>query len=148
MEALFRRMLGLYFVITSLGYVPAALAYLGVENAYGPWWILPIVPIADALVFSVAGLLLLRTRPDEAVPQGPGIVFPPLDSLLPLMGLFFIVEGLESAIRPAVDMLFVTEAWVVRVGSFAAAIVWLVGGWILVTRPQAVLGALTRHRLQ
>jgi hypothetical protein len=50
METLLRRLLGLYFVITPLEYVPAALAYLAVENTFGPWWILPFVPLAQAAI--------------------------------------------------------------------------------------------------
>ena len=75
-------MLGLYFVITSFGYVPAALAYLGVENAFGARWVLLFVPLSQAVIFSVAGLILLRKRTADAVPLGRGVIFPPIDSLL------------------------------------------------------------------
>jgi len=85
-----------------------------------------------------AGLLLLRRRGDE-VALGPGVVFPPVDALLQLVGVYFILTGLGSAVGPAVDMLFVTQSWVARVGSVAASAVWLAGGWLLLTRPQAVL---------
>ena len=74
MEALLRRLLGVYFLVTSVAYVPAALAYLGVENSFGPWWILPIVPISQAVIFAGAGLLLLRRRSPEAVVAGTGLV--------------------------------------------------------------------------
>ena len=145
MEILLRRLLGLYFLIMSFGYIPAALSYLGVGNAYGPWWVLPVVPLSQAVIFSVAGLILLR-RSADAVSLGAGMVFPPVDSLLQLVGVYFIVIGLGSAVAPAVNMLFVGETWVARVGNFAAAVVWVAGGLFLVTRPQAVLNFLTRYR--
>jgi hypothetical protein len=143
MEILFRRLLGLYFVVLSFGYVPTTLAYLGVENAFGPRWVLLFIPLSQAAIFLVAGLILLRKHSAEAVPLGPGVVFPALDSLLQLAGVYFIVTGLGSVARPAVDMLFVTEAWVARLGSFMEAAVLLVGGYVLVKHPQAVVQALT-----
>jgi hypothetical protein len=145
MAILLRRLLGLYFVILSFGYVPTALAYLGVENAFGPRWVLLFVPLSQAVIFLVAGLILLRKHSADAVPLGPGVVFPAPDSLLQLVGVYFIVTGLGSAVGPAIDMLFVTETWVARVGSLAAAAVWLAGGCVLVRRPQAVLRALSRQ---
>lgn len=145
METLLRRTLGLYFAITSLGYVPAALVYLGVENALGPWWVLPLVPLSQAAVFFTAGVILLRSRSEDVVPLGPGVVFPPVDVLLQLTGVYFVVVGLESVVEPAVSMLFVTEAWSARVGQCAAAIVWLASGWVLVRHPRKVVEALTRH---
>ena len=146
METLLRRLLGLYFVILSFGYVPGALAYLGVENASGPNWVLLFVPFSEAVIFFVAGLVLLRKHSADAVPLGPGLVLPALDSLLQLAGIYFIVTGLGSAVGPAVDTLFVTETWVARVGNLSAAAVWLAGGYVLVSRPQAVLQALTKQR--
>ena len=144
MENLFRRLLGLYFVVLSFGYVPATLAYLGVENAFGPRWVLLFVPLSQAVIFLAAGLTLLRKHSPEAVPLGAGVVFPPLDSLLQLVGVYFLVIGLGSATRPAVDMIFVTEAWIARLGSFVEAAVLLGGGYVLVKHPQAVLKVLTR----
>jgi hypothetical protein len=145
METLFRRLLGLYFVILSFAYVPTTLAFLGVENAFGPRWVLLFVPLSQAVIFLVAGLILLRKYPAEAVSLGSGVVFPALDSLLQLVGVYFIVTGLGSAVRPAVDMLFFTEAWVARLGSFMEAAVLLVGGYALVKHPQAVLKTLTKQ---
>jgi len=142
METLFRRILGLYFVVLSFGYVPTTLAYLGVENAFGPRWVLLFVPLSQAVIFLAAGLILLRRHPAEAIPMGPGVIFPALDSLLQLAGVYFIVTGLGSLARPTVDMLFVTEAWVARLGSFTEAAVLLAGGYVLVKHPQAVLNAL------
>jgi hypothetical protein len=78
METLFRRLLGLYFVILSFGYVPTTLAFLGVQNAFGPRWVLLFVPLSQAVIFLVAGLVLLRTHSAEAVPLGSGVVFPAL----------------------------------------------------------------------
>ena len=62
------------------------------------------------------------------------------------MGVYFVVIGLESAVEPAVRMLFMTEAWVARFGNFAAAAVWLAGDVVLVRCPQTVLKVLTRYR--
>ena len=144
MEILLRRLLGLYFVVSALAFVPAALFYVGVENTAGPWWILPAIPLAQGVVFAVAGLLLTR-RPAPAVPLESGVVFPPVESLLQWLGVYFIVEGLSSAVRPGLDMLLFTESWWARVGNFAAAAVWLVGGWILVSRPEIILKAFSKQ---
>ena len=39
MEILLRRLLGMYFIVSAVAFVPTALFYLGVQNAAGPWWI-------------------------------------------------------------------------------------------------------------
>jgi hypothetical protein len=145
METLLRRLLGLYFIVTSVAYVPAALFYFGVENSAGPWWILPVLPLAQGAIFAAAGLMLLRGQSEEAVPVGAGLVFPPVESLLQLLGVYFIVQGLSSGVQPGVEMWFFGETWFTRFGNFAGAAVWLSAGWILVKRPRAVLGVLSRH---
>ena len=143
METLLRRILGLYFVITSLEYIPAALSYLAVENSVGPWWMLPVVPLSQAVIGIVAGLILLRggSGAGDAVPIGAGVVFPPLDALLKLLGVYFVVMGVGYLIEPAVNMWFLTEAWVARAGHFAAAVAWLAGGCALIRYPQEILRA-------
>ncbi len=145
MEKLLRRLLGLYFIVSSVAYVPAGLFYLGVESTAGPWWILPTVPLMQGAIFAGAGLVLLRGEPAENVPLGSGVVFPAVEPLLQLFGLYFIVEGLSSGVRPAVDMWFFAESWWARLGEAAAAAVWLLAGWLLVRRPRAVLGLLSRY---
>ena len=77
---------------------------------------------------------------------GPRSRSPGARLLTQLAGIYFIITGLSSAVGPVVDMLFVTETWVARVGNLSAAAVWLAGGYVLVSRPQAVLQALTRQR--
>lgn len=141
MENLLRRLLGLYFVVAALAFVPAALFYIGVENASGPWWLLPAVPLAQGVVFGTAGFLLSRL-PRPAVPVETRVVFPPMESLLQLLGVYFIVEGLSSAVRPGVDMWFFSETWFSRLGNLAGAAVWLVAGWILAKHPEVILKAL------
>jgi hypothetical protein len=77
---------------------------------------------------------------------GAGVVFPPVDALLQFLGVYLIVIGLGSAAAPAVNMLFIGESWIARLGDFAAALVWVTGGLVLVTRPQTVLNVLTKYR--
>jgi NADH:ubiquinone oxidoreductase subunit 4 (subunit M) len=142
MEILLRRLLGLYFVVSAVAFVPAALFYLGVQNAAGPWWVMPAVPLAQAVVFAVAGLVLVRQRARHLAADG-GVVFPPVPSLLQLLGVYFIVEGASAAVGPAVDMLFLSEGAWARFGNVTAAAVWLVAGWTLVRRPQMVADAVS-----
>jgi len=142
MEILLRRLLGVYFVVSAVAFLPAAFFYFGVESTPGvPWWILPAIPLAQGIVFAVAGFLLSR-QPAPAVNLQSGIVFPPVESLLQLLGVNFIVEGLSAAVRPALNMLFFTESWWAVVGNFAAAVVWLAAGWMIYRRPENVLNGL------
>ena len=138
MEILLRRLLGLYLRVSAVAFLPAALFYLDVENTAGPWWILPAVPMAQAVVFAVAGFLLSR-QPAPAIPLESGIVLPVAQALLQLLGVYFIVEGLSSAVRHGVDMLIFTQGWITRLGHFAADAVRLSAGWITVMRPEIVL---------
>jgi hypothetical protein len=146
METLLRRLLGMYFVVTSIAYVPTALAFLGVESSFSPWWLVPAVPASQAVILFAAGLVLLRRRPSDGIPVTDGVVFPPIESLLQLAGLFFIVTGLASLVQPTVDMLLVTESWSARLGSFAAAAVWCLAGSVFVTRPRQLVQVLRRRR--
>jgi hypothetical protein len=143
MEIVLRRLLGLYFVVSAVAYVPTALFYLGVENTAGPSWILVAIPLAQAIVFAVAGILLSRERAPLLPIESGGLVFPPIPSLLQLLGLYFIVEGLSAAARPGIDMMFFSENWWARVGNFAGAAVWLAAGWVLVSRPSVVTDTLS-----
>jgi hypothetical protein len=145
MEALSRRLLGVYFVVTSVASVPAALASLGIQNPFGPWWILPLVPMAQGVIFAGAGLLLLRQRSPEAVPAGAGVVFPPMESLLQLWGVYFIVAGLTSLVQPMAGMILVAQSWPARIGGFVEAAVWCLAGLGLVTRPRRVSERLRRY---
>ena len=86
MEILLRRLLGLYLAVLALTSVPHALFYFGVDNAAGPWWILPGIPLSQGLIFAVAGYLLTR-QPAPAFPPGSSLVFPPVESLLQLFGV-------------------------------------------------------------
>jgi hypothetical protein len=144
MEILLRRLLGVYLAVSAVASVPAAFFYFGVENTAGPWWILPAIPLAQGVVFAVAGYLLTR-QPAPAFPAESGVAFPPVESLLKLLGVYFMVEGLSSAVAPGVDMLIFTEHWFTRAGNFSAAAVWLVAGWIMVTRPEVVLKLFSRR---
>ena len=53
MEILLRRLLGVYFVVSAVAFLPAAFFYFGVESTPGvPWWILPAIPLAQGIVFA------------------------------------------------------------------------------------------------
>ena len=138
MEILLRRLLGLYLAVLALTSLPAALLYIGVDNAAAPWWILPAIPLSQGLIFAVAGYLLMR-QPAPAFQPGSSLVFPPVESLLQSFGVYFIVEGVSSAVRLGLEMIMFTESWWSRIGSFGAGAVWLVAGLIIVTRPEIVL---------
>lgn len=144
MEILLRRLLGLYLAVLALTSVPDALFYFGVDNAAGPWWILPAIPLSQGLIFAVAGYLLTCQRA-PAFPPGSSLVFPPVESLLQLFGVYFIVEGVSSAVRAGLEMIMFTESWWSRIGNFGAAAVWLVAGLIIVMRPGMVLNLFSRR---
>ena len=144
MEILLRRLLGLYLAVLALTSIPSALFYLGVDNTAGPWWILPAIPLSQGLIFGVAGYVLSR-QPAPAFPPASSLVFPPIESLLQLFGVYFTVEGVSSAVRAGLEMFMFTESWWSRVGSFGAAAVWLAAGFIIVRRPEMVLKSFSRQ---
>src|SRR6476659_8234113 len=99
MESVLRRLLGLYFVVWSFGYIPSALTFLAVDGSVGVRrWAVLVVPLMQGAVFCIAGLTLLRRHAEQPVPLGSGIVFPAVDVLLQLVGVYFIVEGAATLI--------------------------------------------------
>ena len=120
MEVPLRRALGLYFVVTALQYGPAALFMLGVRNTMGPNWILPAIPFTQGVVTAAAGLFLLRSpaRPGEPTAS---IVVPPVQSVLQLFGIFFMVRGLVSAVRVLSPLVFSNYVLGVSAGSDLAS---------------------------
>ena len=87
MEILLRRLVGLYVLVSAVAFLPAAFFYFGVESAPRTrWWMLPAVSLAQGTVFAVGGLLLTR-QPAPTVSLESGIVFPPVESLLQLLGV-------------------------------------------------------------
>ena len=146
MELVLRRLLGLYFVVWSFGYIPSALTFLAVDSSVGVRrWPVLVVPLLQGTVFCMAGLTLLRRHSEQPVPLGSSIVFPAVDALLQLVGVYFIVEGGASLMRPAVDMMLFTQSWWARFGTFMQGAVLIAGGYALIRFPQAVLKVLTKQ---
>ena len=79
------------------------------------------------------------------MPLGSGIVFPAVDVLLQLVGVYFIVEGAATLIRPAVDMMLFTQSWWARFATFMQGAVLVAGGYALIRFPQSVLKVLTKQ---
>ena len=142
MELSLRRILGLYFLVISLQYIPAAVFMLAVENPMGPDWILPAVPFAQGVVTACAGLVLLRARSTAADVPGT-IVVPSVDLLLQVVGVNFAVGGLVGTVRPLSGVLFLNEVWSVSVaGELAAAAAAVLAGGFLITRSSIVMKML------
>ena len=138
MQKSLRWALGLYFVVISLEYVPAALLMFGVQNTAGPNWILPAVPFFQGLVIAAAGVFLLRSASRSADVTGT-IVVPPVESILQLFGVYFIVEGLVAFARTLSGLLFFNEVWSISLGSsLAAAGAYALLGGIPLSRPGTI----------
>jgi hypothetical protein len=138
METSFRRVLGLYFLVASLQYLPVALFMFGVQNPAGPKWILPAIPFAQGVVTALAGLFLFRSRSKSTEVAGT-VTIPSIESILQLLGVFFAVSGLVASVRPLVDHLFFNEVWSISLGgSFAAAGASVLAGGFLLARPHTL----------
>jgi hypothetical protein len=138
MEISLRRILGLYFLVTSLQYIPLAVFMLGVQNTMGPNWIMPAIYVAQGVVIGVAGLVLFRSR--WQVLDVPGtITAPGIASILQLAGVYFVVNGLAGAVGPLSRLFFFDEVWAIAVSSeLAAGVVEALAGGVLITRSRGM----------
>src|SRR5262249_30270046 len=99
MEMSLRRFLGLYFVVTSLQYLPAAVFMLGAINSTGPNWILPAISLTQGAITAVAGFVLYRSAASADESSGT-LATPGVPVLVQLVGVYFVVAGLVGGIRP------------------------------------------------
>jgi hypothetical protein len=138
MDISLRRFLGLYFLVTSLQYIPPALFMLGVINSLGPNWILPAISFTQGVITACAGFILFRSRP-EALNVPGTISAPGIPVLLQLVGVYFLVDGVVGAVPPLFRLLFYSEVWAMSVGTeLAAAAVEAVAGAVLITRTRPI----------
>jgi hypothetical protein len=144
MHAFLKRALGLYFLVSSLAYIPAGIFMFGVQNPYGPAWVIPAIPLVQGLITAVAGLWLYRSGASNDVEVD--LAWPPLESFLQLFGVYFAVGGLVSLARPLSSVLFFNESIGLSAGSnLASAATSIAIGGFLAARPQALASYLTRR---
>jgi hypothetical protein len=133
-----RRILGVYFVITGAIYLPTAITVLGFETSSISRWPIVVIPLIQGGIALAAGGWLLSGAAIAQADTRAGAWNGALITILQLLGLYFVVEGVAAATEPAVNMFFFGEAWQVRVGSLASAAVTLLAGVVLVARPSTV----------
>jgi hypothetical protein len=142
MHSLARYALGLYFIVSALAYIPAGIFTIGVQNPYGPSWVIPAIPLVQGLINAVAGIWLIRSGRSgvvAAVESG----WPTVETVLQLFGVYSVVGGLVALARPAVGVLFFNESVGLSAGSsIASAVVAIVIGAYLVARPQPLASYL------
>ena len=145
MDIPLRRFLGLYFLVTSLQFLPATVFMLGVVNSAGPNWVLPAISFTQAVITALAGLVLFR--PARRTSDAPAsIVAPGIPTLLQIVGVYFAVSGLVSGTRPLFRLLFSNEVWARGVGTeLAAAAVGIILGGLLITRARSIASVLARY---
>ncbi len=145
MTSSLHRALGAYFVVSALQFVPAAVFMMGVENTYGPQWLLWAMPLTQGLVTAMAGLWLLR-RPAPGGDSAATVVSPPVDTLVQLFGLTVLVGGVVDLANPVSSVLLFDEVWsasaVTRIASPVASVAI---GLYLVARAGAVARFLTHQ---
>jgi hypothetical protein len=145
MDVLLKRALGLYFMVNALTSIPAGIAMFGVQNPYGPSWILPAVPLTQGLITAVAGVWLYRSRPSAEAVILP--TWPSIESLLQLFGIYFVVEGLVFMARPVAGVLWFHETVGLTAGStIVSAAASIALGVCLVAWPAALASLLRQRR--
>ena len=145
MESTLRRILGMYFVVSSLQYVPAAAMVYGIQNTIGPQWLLSLIPLTQGALTAAAGVWLLRAGPH--VEDATSVIAPPVETFVQLFGVYFIVNGLVALANPLSGVLFFHEVWSLSAGSrVASAIASVSIGLYLVARPTAI-GSFLRKQI-
>jgi hypothetical protein len=135
------RVLAVYFVVTGCLALPNALYALGLEAPDLRLWVLVMVPILHGTISMVAGLLLLkRTRIGADAPGSTSPQLLPL--LLQLIGVYFVVGGVITATGPLIEVLLLSETWLLRGGELGRGIVELVAGVILILQPHRIARSL------
>lgn len=145
MTSSLHRVLGAYFVVNALQSIPAALFMMGVQNPYGPQWLLWAMPLTQGLVTALAGLWLVR-RPAPVGESGATVVSPPVDTIVQLFGVTILVGGVVDLANPLSSVLFFTEDWSPSaVSRLASPLTSVAIGIYLVARAGAVVRFL-RHQ--
>jgi len=145
MDISLRRVLGLYFLVTSLQFLPTAVFMLAVINSTGPNWILPAISFTQGVITAVAGLVLFRSSARTSDIPG-SLVTPGIPVLLQLVGVYFVVGGLVSGVRPLFRLMFLNEVWASGVGSeLAAAGIGILAGGLLIAQARPIANVLARY---
>lgn len=142
------RVLGVYFVVEGALYLPGAIAVGGMELPEGSSRLaLVVAPLLQAGIAIVAGALLLKAAA-RTIDPGPAMIDiqDGLAITLQVLGVLFLVEGISTAARPAVDMMFNDAGWEFRVGEFGAAVISVAAGVILTARPGLISRRLHAFR--
>jgi len=146
MDVLLKRALGLYFLVSSLTYLPAGILMLGVQNPYGPAWIIPAVPLAQGVVTAAAGVWLYRSGPSADADGVPD--WPPVETFLQLFGVYFVAGGLVSLARPVAGVLWFHESIGVSAGSnMVSAMTSIAIGAVLLACPRPLASYLNQRRV-
>jgi len=142
------RVLGVYLLVVGALYLPGAIAVGGVVLPEGSSRIAFVaVPIVQAAISMLSGVLLLTMagRTPNPAPATVDVQDQPAVALQ-LLGVFFAVQGMSGAVRPAIDMLYSGTSWYFRVGDFGAAAVGVAAGVVLTTRPGLISRRLQAFR--
>jgi uncharacterized membrane protein HdeD (DUF308 family) len=136
----FARLLGVYFIVEGALYLPNAVVMSAMGLPEGtsrsP---LVVAPLVQGAISIVAGALLLTLTGRTPSPAPPTIdVQDGLAVALQLLGVFFVVGGISTAARPAVDMVYSGTEWQFRFGEFGPAAVGVAAGILLAMRPRLV----------
>jgi hypothetical protein len=135
----------MYFVVSSLQYVPAAAMVYGIQNTVGPQWLLSLIPLTQGALTAAAGVWLLRTG--APVKDSTSVIAPPVETFVQLFGVYFVVDGLVALADPLSGVLLFNEVWSLSAGSRVASSVASVSiGLYLVTRPTAI-GSFLRKQI-
>jgi hypothetical protein len=135
MHRIVRYALGLFFVVSALEYIPASVFMLGVQNPYGPSWVIPAIPLVQGLINALAGVWLMRSGRSDDVAASEA-QWPTVKTILQLFGVYFAVGGVVSLARPASEVLFFNESMALGAGSsIASAVIAIVIGAYLIARP-------------
>lgn len=147
-----QRLLGTFLLVTGFSTSVGALSLFGFEVEPGnsrTWFV--INAVLQGAVSVAAGVILIRRRVehdrDEVTDAvGPEAFISVLPPLLQLLGLYFVVVGLESLTRPVLGILWVGSAWQIVAGEIGAAIILLAAGVRLVAYPSKVSDLLSKWR--
>lgn len=147
-----QRLLGIFLLVTGLSASVGALAVFGFEAqaGYSRMWVV-VTSVLQGGVFVAAGIILMRRpveRDGDPVPEvsDPRALITVLPPLLQLLGVYFVVIGLQSLARPALDSLWIGREWQIVAAEIGAGIILTAAGVGLVARPSRVSDLLTKWR--
>jgi hypothetical protein len=147
-----QRLLGIFLLVTGLSSAASTISIFGME--FEPRdsrvWVF-IATGLQAAVWVAAGALLMR-RPlelggghttDASSPEWGVSAVPPA---LQLLGLYFLVLGLQSAATLALGLFWDGKPWLMLGGETGTALIMLCAGVTLMTRPSLIAEKLSQWR--